>query len=94
MIDMYRCNHFAGGYLLGDLAYLLLSWLLPPYRPAAANWQPRMSTFNKVHCKQRVVEGAFRTLKAEFQGLLSIDVTDIEQAVHIVLGACVLHNIA
>lgn len=82
-----RCE---GGYLLGDAAYPLLSWLLPPYRPAA-NWQPWMSTFNKVHCKQRVVvEGAFGILKARFQRLLSIDVTDIEQAVHIVLGACVL----
>ncbi|KAH7957293.1 uncharacterized protein LOC125758336 [Rhipicephalus sanguineus] len=83
-----------GGYVLGDAAYTLLPWLLPPYRPIA-NWQPWMTRFNKVHSKQRVVvECAFGILKARFQRLLYIGVTDIEQAVRIVIGACVLHNVA
>uniref|UniRef100_A0A224YQ81 Protein containing DDE Tnp 4 domain n=1 Tax=Rhipicephalus zambeziensis TaxID=60191 RepID=A0A224YQ81_9ACAR len=54
-----------------------------------------MTSFNKVHSKQRVVvECAFGILKARFQRLLYLDVTDIEQAVRIVIGACVLHNVA
>ncbi|KAK8771933.1 hypothetical protein V5799_024824 [Amblyomma americanum] len=82
-----------GGYLLGDAAYPLLSWLLPPYRQSTTNWQPWMTAFNNAHSRQRVVvEGSFGLLKARFQRLLYIDVARISQAVHIVLAACVLHN--
>ncbi|KAK8787006.1 hypothetical protein V5799_023218 [Amblyomma americanum] len=81
------------GYLLGDAAYPLLPWLLPPYRHSTTNWQPWMAAFNNAHSRQRVVvEGSFGLLKARFQRLLYIDVARISQAVHIVLAACVLHN--
>ncbi|XP_049267550.1 uncharacterized protein LOC119377433 [Rhipicephalus sanguineus] len=83
------------GYLLGDAAYPLLPWLLPPYQHVTSTWQPWMSTFNRVHCKQRVVvEIAFGLLKGRFRRLEKIDVNSIPQAVEIVMAACVLHNLA
>ncbi|XP_070390216.1 uncharacterized protein [Dermacentor albipictus] len=42
-----------GGYLLGDAAYPLTTWLLPPYRQTTANWQPWMSAFNYAHTSSR-----------------------------------------
>ncbi|XP_077553666.1 uncharacterized protein LOC144168586 [Haemaphysalis longicornis] len=84
-----------GGYLIGDAAYPLLPWLLPPYKQTTGNWQPRMSTFNTAHSRQRVaIERAFVLLKARFQRLLYVDVASIGFTVDIVLTACVLHNIA
>ncbi|KAH7966082.1 hypothetical protein HPB49_013624 [Dermacentor silvarum] len=84
-----------GGYILGNAAYPLLPWLLPPYRQCKGNWQPWMEKFNVVHSRQRVViEGTFGILKARFQRLAYIDVASIEKAVEIVMAACVLHNIS
>ncbi|XP_075740004.1 uncharacterized protein LOC119185193 [Rhipicephalus microplus] len=86
---------FAGGYLLGDAAYPLLPWLLPPYRHVTSSWQPWMSKFNHVHSKQRVVvEIAFGLLKGRFRREDKIDVNSIPQTVEIVMAACVLHNLA
>ncbi|KAH8027133.1 hypothetical protein HPB51_002287 [Rhipicephalus microplus] len=84
-----------GGYLLGDAAYPLLPWLLPPYRHVTSSWQPWMSKFNHVHSKQRVVvEIAFGLLKGRFRRVDKIDVNSIPQAVETVMAACVLHNLA
>ncbi|KAH7964276.1 hypothetical protein HPB51_027487 [Rhipicephalus microplus] len=86
---------FGGGYLLGDAAYPLLLWLLPPYRHVTSSWQPWMSKFNHVHSRQRfVVETAFGLLKGRFRRVDKIDVNSIPQAVEIVMAACVLHNLA
>ncbi|KAH7968342.1 hypothetical protein HPB52_007950 [Rhipicephalus sanguineus] len=83
------------GCLIGDSAYPLMPWLLPPYRQCGASWQPWMETFNAAHCRQRVViEGAFGLLKTRFQRLMYVDVAVIPQTVDIVMAACVLHNIA
>ncbi|KAH7957946.1 hypothetical protein HPB51_028065 [Rhipicephalus microplus] len=88
-------SRFDGGYLLGDAAYPLLPWLLPPYRHVTSSWQPWMSKFNHVHCKRRVVIViAFGLLKERFRRLDKIDVNSIPQAVEIVMAACVLHNLA
>ncbi|KAH7955747.1 hypothetical protein HPB52_003618 [Rhipicephalus sanguineus] len=84
-----------GGYLIGDSAYPLMPWLLPPYHKCGASWQPWMETFDAAHCRQRVViEGAFGLLKTRFQRLMYVDVATIPQTVDIVMAACVLHNIA
>ncbi|KAL1472739.1 hypothetical protein MTO96_022792 [Rhipicephalus appendiculatus] len=83
------------GYLIGDSAYPLMPWLLPPYRQCGASWQPWMETFNAAHCRQRVViEGAFGLLKTGFQRLMYVDVAAIPQTVDIVMAACVLHKVA
>ncbi|KAH8029102.1 hypothetical protein HPB51_022666 [Rhipicephalus microplus] len=88
-------SRYDGGYLLGDAAYPLLPWLLPPYRHVTSSWQPWMSKFNRVHSKQRVViEIAFGLLKGRFWRLDKIDVNSIPQAVEIVMAACVLYNLA
>lgn len=79
---------------MGDAAYPVLPLLLPPYR-RSTNWQPWMTTFNSAHTRQRVVVGgAFGLLKARFQHLQHVDVSSNAQAEHIVLAACVLHNLA
>ncbi|KAL3195526.1 hypothetical protein MRX96_045626 [Rhipicephalus microplus] len=93
----FECSSYypRGGYLLGDAAYPLLPWLLPPYRHVTSSWQPWMSKFYHVHSKQRVVNGiAFGLLKGRFRRLDKIDVNNIPQAVEIVMAACVLHNLA
>ncbi|KAL3181054.1 hypothetical protein MRX96_037113 [Rhipicephalus microplus] len=88
-------SRFDGGYLLGDAAYPLLPWLLPPYRHVTSSWQPWMSKFNHVHSKQRVViEITFGLLKGRSRRSDKINVNSIPHAVEIVMAACVLHNLA
>ncbi|KAH9377903.1 hypothetical protein HPB48_018501 [Haemaphysalis longicornis] len=87
-------NSLAGGYILGDSAYPLHPWLLPPYRQTPA-FQPWMQMCNTAHSKQGVaVEGAFGILRGRFQRLYYIDVGSVQHAVEIVVAACVLDNMA
>ncbi|XP_037567405.1 uncharacterized protein LOC119447091 [Dermacentor silvarum] len=84
----------ANDYLLGDAAYPLLPWLMPPYKDNRATFERYKRNFNKIHSQQRVaIEHAFGLLKQRFRRLYLVDADSIDQCCLIVLGACVLHNL-
>ncbi|KAH9378028.1 hypothetical protein HPB48_011912 [Haemaphysalis longicornis] len=56
--------------------------------------EERKEDFNRLHRQQRVtIEGAFGLLKNPFQRLFYVNAPSIKQAVLIIIGACVLHNL-
>ncbi|KAM4531402.1 putative nuclease HARBI1 [Odontesthes bonariensis] len=79
------------GILLGDSAYPLLPWLMPPF-PVANT--PEQARFNTAHCKTRcAIERLNGVLKRRFACLNYLRV-EPKVACNIILACIVLHNIA
>ncbi|KAH9374802.1 hypothetical protein HPB48_019037 [Haemaphysalis longicornis] len=67
---------------------------MPAYKDNQASFSKYKENFKKCHSSQRVaVENAFGMLKQRFRRLYLVDTDSIERSCHIILGACVLHNL-
>lgn len=79
--------------ILGDKAYPVLQWLVPPYIDRG-NLTDNQKRFNHKHAQTRqVIERAFALLFGRFRRLKFLDMNKIEMVPHTVLAACILHNI-
>ena len=81
------------GYILGDCAYPLETWLMTPFKDNGhlTNQQKR---YNFIHSSTRmVIERAFSLLKGRFRRLKYLDMIKIDEIPTIIIVACVLHNI-
>ncbi|KAH9380588.1 hypothetical protein HPB48_020368 [Haemaphysalis longicornis] len=68
------------GYILGDSAYPMLLWLLPPYKDNGSSFFSWKKRFNKYHSQQRVaIENCFGLLKQRFRRLYLVDAKTIMQ---------------
>lgn len=85
---------FKGAVILGDSAYPLRDWLMTPFRTTVV-MTPAMQSYQRSHSRTRgIVEKAFGVLKMRFRALhTGLRVADIDQAAHIIMAACVIHNI-
>nr|CAI5829062.1 unnamed protein product [Callosobruchus analis] len=80
-------------FLLGDSAYPLLNWLLPPFRDNG-NLTPNQREFNYRHSATWIKIGnAFGALKGRFRRLKRFDNENIMFMVERIIAAAVLHNI-
>lgn len=79
--------------LLGDSAYPLLSWLVPPFRDNG-HLTPEQNEFNFMHSSTRiVVERAFGQVKGRFRRIkFFTEYRDIPFITNTVVAACILHN--
>jgi hypothetical protein len=77
-------------YLLGDSAYPISPFLIPPFKDPSSQKQKE---FNKFHSHHRVVvENAFGRLKARFRTLKDLDIKTIKMGVLLISCAIILHN--
>lgn len=98
--DIYRNislnveEHFgANEFIIGDKAYPLLTWCIPPYIDRG-NLTRKETNFNNKHAKTRqVVERAFALLFGRFRRLKYLDMSKTKLVPNVVLAASVLHNI-
>ncbi|VEN41477.1 unnamed protein product, partial [Callosobruchus maculatus] len=80
-------------FLIGDKAYCLKSWCIPPYIERG-RLQAFQRNFNRLHAKTRqVVERSFALLFGRFRRLRYLDMNRTDLIPATVLAACVLHNI-
>lgn len=81
-------------YILGDSAYPVLSWLIPPFKNNG-HLTPAEVYFNKMLSKTRVkIEHAFGALKGRFRRLKEfLDIKETQNIANIIVASCVLHNI-
>lgn len=77
-------------YLLGDSAYPISPFLIPPFKDPTSR---KHKEFNQFHSRHRVVvENAFGRLKARFRILKDLDVKTVKMGVLFTCCAIILHN--
>lgn len=80
-------------FILGDKAYPVLSWCIPPYINRG-QLTAAQTHFNVVHaCTRQVIERAFALLLGRFRRLKFLDMNRHDLIPAAVLAATVLHNI-
>ncbi|XP_071577572.1 uncharacterized protein [Temnothorax nylanderi] len=80
--------------IIGDSAYPLLPWLVPPFRDNG-HLTAQQSEFNFLHSSTRMaVERAFGYLKERFRRLRFLELLDIQFIPKLITAACIMHNIA
>ena len=92
MNDNYE-NLLNDTFIIGDKAYPLLEWCIPPYIERQ-QLTPQQSNFNNAHAKTRqVVERSFALLFGRFRRLKYLDMNRTDLIPSTVIACCVLHNI-
>lgn len=79
--------------ILGDKAYPILPWCIPPYfdRGRLTDQQRK---FNKTHASMRqIVERTYALLFGRFRRLHFLDMNSVKYMPSTILACCVLHNI-
>lgn len=80
-------------FILGDKAYPVMEWLIPPYVDRG-NLTRIQRQFNfQVSQTRQVIERAFALLKGRFRRLKYLDMNRTDLIPVTVLAACVLHNL-
>lgn len=80
--------------ILGDKAYPLLSWCIPPFMDNG-RLSEQQKLFNQSHAKTRqVVERSFALLFGRWRRLQFLNMSRLDRVPHTILGCCVLHNLA
>lgn len=80
--------------IIGDSAYPLLPWLVPPFRDNGHS-TVQQSEFNFLHSSTRMpIERAFGYLKGCFRRLRFLELLDIQFIPKLITAACIMHNIA
>lgn len=93
-ILMDQKKYFPNGeFILGDKAYPLLSWCIPPFIDNG-RLTGIQKQFNYFHAATRqVIERAFALLFGRFRRLKYLDMNRTDLIAPTILAACVLHNI-
>lgn len=80
--------------IIGDSAYPLLPWLVPPFRDNG-HLTAQQSEFNFLHSSTRMpVERVFGYLKGRFRRLKFLELLNIQFIPKLITAACIMHNIA
>lgn len=91
---MFNTNRYFPGnqFLLGDKAYPVLQWLIPPYIDRG-NLNDINRRFNEALSKSRqVIERTFALLKGRFRRLKYLDMNRTDLIPATILAACTIHN--
>lgn len=84
---------FGNYYLLGDSAYPVLSWLIPPFKDTGFLSREQKEFNYKLSATRVTIENAFGLLKGHFRCLGHFENFNIKFIVKIIVATCVLHNI-
>ncbi|KAM0735785.1 Protein ALP1-like [Formica fusca] len=80
-------------YIIGDKAYPVLTWCIPPFRNLG-NLTQAQQKFNQALSKMRqVIERAFALLKGRWRRLKYLDMNRDDMIPLTIIACCVLHNI-
>jgi len=80
--------------IIGDSAYPLLPWLVPPFRDNG-HLTAQQSEFNFLHSSTLIaIERAFGYLKGRFRRLKFLELLDIQFIPKLITAACIIYNTA
>ena len=84
----------AGGYLLGDAAFPVATYLQPPFRDNGHLTTQQRAFNTKLSPTRMSVERSFGRLKCKFRRLQKLDMSRVDLMTNVFTTACVLHNLA
>lgn len=80
-------------FIIGDKAYPLLDWCIPPYLERG-NMNAAKRNFNlKISQTRQIIERSFALLFGRFRRLKFLDMNRVDYIPATVLACCVLHNL-
>lgn len=93
-VSQHEENWFSRNqYILGDKAYPLLHWCIPPYIDRG-NLTPAQRNFNLRHAQTRsTIERCFSLLFGRLRRLKFLDMNRLDLIPDTIIAACVIHNL-
>ena len=86
-----KCGRY---FLLGDSAYPLRKNLLTPFRDRGQLKRRQLNYNLKLSKNRYIIEHCFGTLKQKFRQLFHVKLRAVQNIVHLIRAACVLHNLS
>ena len=82
-----------GGFIVGDSAYPLKSWLITPFKDNGRLTGQHRRYNRTVSSQRQAIERAIGLLKGRFRRLREIPMHDPEDICTMIVAACIMHNV-
>ena len=92
-MDSGQLSLIQDGFIIGDSAYPLKSWLVTPFRDTGHLTAAQRNYNRTVSAQRQCVERSIGMLKGRFRRLREVSMHDPADICTLIISACILHNV-